>query len=369
MTSVIRALFLFVVLGFVTPASAGWVCYQPDPVGGMDTWYGSVYYQGGMPNDPSLKVGGWGDIYASAFRFNLSGLPVSATQAAFYLYAFPASGTPAALNWWRPNVNWQEATASLSNPVDQTFYLGSTTAPPTSGWYGIDITSLYNSWRTGSSVYLNYGLKMTPTATNNNFSFFYSSDYTGNTSLRPELCVNSASTESRIVLKWPVATTHAGTSISTKFGDPSLITCSDGTKKQHNGVDYVVSAGTAISASEDGFVKEVLDPSITSGWASNIVIEHDLPNKSGKFTTVSWHVNPTVSVGQFVPKGMQIATVANLATYGHGTHFHFGVRIGSYLAGTSGLGAMPYANHPCDNRPLFPSGFIDHENTANVLFQ
>jgi hypothetical protein len=59
---------------YAMPAKAT-VCYTPDPADGMDTWYGSIYNKTGMPNDSSLKVGGWGDTYATLLRFNLSGLP------------------------------------------------------------------------------------------------------------------------------------------------------------------------------------------------------------------------------------------------------------------------------------------------------
>ena len=117
-------------------------------------------------------------------------------------------------------------------------------------------------------------------------------------------------------------------------------------------------------------MQEVLDPSQTKGWASNIVIQHTSPT-GGKFTTVSWHVNPAtgISRGTFVPKGMQIGTVADLTPYGHGTHFHFGIRIGAYVARVSGLGALPYATHPCDGYPVFPAGFVDPEDPNYVLFQ
>jgi murein DD-endopeptidase MepM/ murein hydrolase activator NlpD len=362
-----RALLLLLLLG-ATPASAGWVCYTPDPVDGMDTWYGSSYYTGGMPNDSSLKVGGWGDIYTSAFRFNLSGLPVSATQAAFYLYAFPASGTPAALNWWRPNRNWQEATARLSNPVDQTFYLGSTTAPPTSGWYGIDITSLYNSWRTGSLLYLNYGLKVTPTANNNNFSFFYSSDYTGNTSLRPTLCVNSASVESRLVLKWPLGSNNTGRAVGNGYhwNDNWNNTYCGGLIKKHNGTDYSATAGWPVYAAEDGFVRRIATTS-TNNWGGFMAIEHN--GLSGKWTTLYWHISPVsgISEGDFVPKGMQIATVQDISVFGHGTHFHFGVRKQPYSSPVSVAGGLPQTD--CGGYPAFPASFVNPEDTSIVLFQ
>ena len=68
----------------------------------------------------------------------------------------------------------------------------------------------------------------------------------------------------------------------------------------------------------------------------------------------------------FVPKGMKIATVANL---GARTHFHFGVRKGNFDINVSGLGALPYANHPCDGYPVFPAGFVSPEDPTQVIFR
>jgi murein DD-endopeptidase MepM/ murein hydrolase activator NlpD len=87
-------------------------------------------------------------------------------------------------------------------------------------------------------------------------------------------------------------------------------------------------------------------------------------------------VEPLVDLGDFVPKGMQIATVANLAT---GPHLHFGLRIGSYdaayLNGTpfAGTGGLPQNNCQDSNGAWYPafssSGFISPESTGNILFQ
>lgn len=351
------------------PAHAEWVCYQPNATEGMDTSYGNVYNTGGMPNDPTMKVGGSnGNTYAAAFRFNMSGLTVSATQALLFLYTYP-SGTPTALNWYRPNANWQEATANWYRPVDQTFYLGSTSAPSGTGWYVIDFTSLYNLQRSGSPVYFNYGFKVTPTSTANTLSTFFSSD-AGNSGYWPALCVNSNSTETRIVLRQPInGAFYIGDGYHFRddwYAGGSY--CPSGVIKKHVGSDLHATAGTEVFLSDDGLVKSV---DYLGMWAYRIVVEHDLPNKSGKFTTVYMHVNPLagITAGMFIPKGTKIATVANLST---GPHLHFGIRIGPYSANVSGVGALPQATCTDPGKsfayPGFPENFIDPMDTSKVVF-
>jgi hypothetical protein len=69
-------------------------------------------------------------------------------------------------------------------------------------------------------------------------------------------------------------------------------------------------------------------------------------------------VNPapeasSANVGAFIPKGI--------------------VRMGAYVVGLSGTGALPYATHLCDGYPAFPSGFVNPEPgqvpQLNVILQ
>jgi hypothetical protein len=113
-----------------------------------------------------------------------------------------------------------------------------------------------------------------------------------------------------IKLLWPLSVPRSSSPPILGFEGESPLTCNDGYHKQHNGVDYDFPedsrslADTAVYAGEDGIVKEVTYD--RSGlWAYNIVLEHNLP-VSGKFTTVSWHVNPLVAENMFVPKGTGI---------------------------------------------------------------
>lgn len=123
---------------------------------------------------------------------------------------------------------------------------------------------------------------------------------------------------------------------------------------------------TEVYAAEDGVIKKRATTS-SNNWGGYMAIEHNHP-VSGKFITVYWHISPAsgTAEGDFVPKGMKIATVQDISAY-HTTHFHFGVQKSSYSVPTSYAGGLPQTN--CGGYPAFPAGFIDPDNTSNVLFQ
>lgn len=147
--------------------------------------------------------------------------------------------------------------------------------------------------------------------------------------------------------------------------------CPTGYQKYHNGTDYSASAGTTEYAPEDGIVKESVTD--TSGWGSNVVMEHTSPTGS-KYTSVIWHITPNADVtasnpGGFIPKGVPIGTVANL-TYPKVSHFHLGMRMAAYSYPTSGAGALPQSTCTEPNGLTylgFPASFVDVENSSNVI--
>ena len=354
---------------------------QPPAVEGMDTWFGS-YYNKTAQFDGRDRVGGWGDYYYSVLRFNLSGLPLVPTRVLLWRYSFNDGGTPTSINWFIPSTQWQTNTIGYNNrPNLYAFTYISSPAPALGTWTSVDITGLYYYWRQGgvwsggSQYYLNYGLFLSPQLNNNNYSSFYSSRTAG---YGPQLQVtyNTTSNDSKIQLKWPLGTNNTARTVSGySFGVPWIDSCG-GKPKLHTGTDYTANAGWTVYAPEDGIVKQILLPSQTGGWMSNIVIEHNTLT-GGKFTTVIWHINqPTVKVGDFVPKGMPMATIANLSS---GAHMHFGLRLGAYNAavygGTyyAGVGGLPQMNCQDANGTWYPqftvSGFINTQDVSQVLFQ
>jgi murein DD-endopeptidase MepM/ murein hydrolase activator NlpD len=302
-------------------------------------------------------------------RFDLSGLPQSAD--AVYLYLYPtSSGTPTNINWYLITNQWQSGTVNSTTNLNGA-YIWTTGVPNFAYWYTVNITSIYNQWRLGG----NYGLQLKPVSNNNNYTVFRSSTYGGGSGPWLRVDYTPQANDSVIKLKWPLGTNNVSRVVGGYHWDDPWISSCGGYVKKHNGTDYSATAGWPVYAAEDGVVREKTLSS--QGWRYNLVMEHNHP-VSGKYTTVYWHVEPLVNVNDFVPKGMQIATVANLAT---GPHLHFGLRIGAYSTavfnGTNyaGTGGLPQTNCQ-DNPPTGPwypafssSSFISPENTSNVLFQ
>jgi murein DD-endopeptidase MepM/ murein hydrolase activator NlpD len=356
----IHAVLIIIFLSFSTNALTADMWRNPAPYPeGMDTWFGSINNKTAQ-HDYRNRVGGWGDQYSSLLRFNLSGLPQLATNVLVWRYTIN-EGASTSINWWKINGQWQSNAVAYSNfPWGTLSYLGKTSTPSPGYWYTTNITSIYNQWRTGSVSTLNYGLILTPVNTNNYYSSFYSSAQGGGYGPWLQVTYTPQSNDSVIKLKWPLSTAYASRVVTQTYGiDWAGGVYCNGLIEKHNGVDYSAAAGTTVYAPEDGWVKHV---ELHTGWAYHIVLEHNHPI-NGKFTTVLWHVTPLSGIadGVFVPKGMKIATVANL---GGATHFHFGIRSGAYTKTISGTGALPQTS--CNGLPAFPEKFM---NPSVVLFQ
>lgn len=173
---------------------------------------------------------------------------------------------------------WQSRTVRLTNTPAAT-PIQSLTAPPASGWYFIDVTSLYNGWRSGNPSTLNYGLKLVPNSTNNKFDTFRSSAFYDK-AFRPRLVVSYTPqpADNVIKLKWPLGAVPRA--VNYGFGQDwtAYSTKCPGVRKLHNGTDYTATAGKPVYAAEDGVIREVTnDPR----WGHNIVLEHASPRESG----------------------------------------------------------------------------------------
>jgi Peptidase family M23 len=348
---------------------------RPDPYPvGQDTWLNNSGHKV-AEHDGRLEVGGWGDSYSIFLRFDLSGLPRTATQAKIFLYAYPHEDpryNPVGIVLKDVNSQWQSRELSLAT-YPTTVGLMSMAPPIANSWYSINVTDLYNQWRSGNLSNLNFGIALTPVTTNATFSVFRGSGYPRD-EYRPKLVITTDEVRSeRIQLKWPLSTPRT-TTVNSPFGDDWTANSTKciGISKLHSGTDFPATAlTTKIYAAEDGIIREVLAEN--TQWAGNVVLEHNGPN--GKFTTTYWHLNAkgealkykndTQKYPRFVAKGEQIGVVADLGTR---THFHFGVRVGAYERQWSGLGGIPSksctdANDGWDY-PGFPAGFVNPLSSA-----
>ena len=159
---------------------------------GQDLWITNFYSYNdnyGVDNDV-LRVGGWDDYYYSLLRFDLSaaGLPAQVSSATLRLYNNSGQGeTPTGMYVDKLNTSWTEAYGWYDYALAAT-NIGTTSAPPATGWLDIDVTSLANAWLQNPAS--NDGILLRPFNNNNNFNEFVSSDATGAMAqFHPELVV------------------------------------------------------------------------------------------------------------------------------------------------------------------------------------
>lgn len=181
------------------------IVLQPGPGEGKDIWTTSAYSYapggggpGGGRDNEWLEMGGWGDSYHILIEFDLTDSPPRALFARvelfvgkikgngttgvyvdriteFWDWRIQGTGLDHERLWWadRPS-----ATQWTPSPLP---------APIVGQWYSIDITNLYNAWKDGT--YPNYGIQLRPVSNDNRWNKFFSSDYTGDPTLRPKLVI------------------------------------------------------------------------------------------------------------------------------------------------------------------------------------
>jgi len=140
--------------------------------------------------DDKLQIGGWGDLYQSYLKFDLTGLPQNVSQAIFWIMPSatpsPKILTPFAVcpvtSFWDNNMIWN------TKPSAPSCY-GWYASPTPDNWWGLYITNWYTGWKNGTMA--NYGLKLIPQFNNNNnFDMFRSSRYTDVRWKRPLIQLN-----------------------------------------------------------------------------------------------------------------------------------------------------------------------------------
>lgn len=149
---------------------------------------------GGGLNDDQLQVGGWGDLYYSLLQLDLSGLPNHANAVVLRLYNNDRRPFPTGMYLDRIDQpwSWVDRLWWADKPATTQWRANSLPDPALNAWYEIDITDLYNGWKSGA--FPNYGLQLRPTQNNNNFNSFYSSDYLVDPTLRPMLLITPTPT-------------------------------------------------------------------------------------------------------------------------------------------------------------------------------
>ena len=221
----VATLFAFVLYTSNNIGITGFTIYtaQPDPATGKDTYLrqDSTLNYG---TDTVLKIGtvstGGGKELRTILYFNTSSIPASNTviQANLSIYlATSATENNITLNAYRLTSDWNETNTSwyainsstnwTSEGGDYDSNIISSTIINQTGWYNISIDSLVRNWVNGTQT--NYGVMLyAPGAGVGDSKEIYSSDYTDDITLRPQITIDH--------------TTNAVPSINTISTDSSI---------------------------------------------------------------------------------------------------------------------------------------------------
>ncbi len=308
-----------------------------DKVHMWDGWLNNSYNQT-LVRDDKLQVGGWGDVYRSYIKFDVEGLPENPALMAMYLPSFDRGDSSTTMPFamckngssWDLTLTWG---TQPSFPVCWGWY-----SPPAYGaWWGVDMTSLYNEWKNGTTV--NNGIMLTPQTNNNNFVTFRSLRHTA--PYRPVLRFDFTPT---INLKMPVPGNHEWL-VTTEAGGWD---CKGDYSAPHDGINYFAidfswrnnpDAGATIYtqtsdipilAAAGGVVSSVdyngTNPNAPNGYY--VAVDHDYDNNlnTGVSTRyLHFKYPPSVSPGQTVNQGDVLGYMGNTGN-SLGVHLHFGVR-------------------------------------------
>lgn len=343
---------------FVLRSFSATLTYQPSPYKGTDLWITNYYSYNddyGV-NDGRLRVGGWGDVYYSAIKFDLEGLPQNPTQVVLALFPYSVNdgSTVVPMNVARLTSEWNE-NSGWFNTTWMGISIGSLPAPTNFMWNGMNLTSVYKLWKSGAAA--NHGILLMPQANNNRFNTYYSSD-SPTITYRPFLQITYDETVTppnfRLPLpggrKWVVTTEIGG--LDHKYPNKYR---SDGTEEtlhhdefhdnNHSPGNYFsIDFGTASSPQYSGDIPILAAANgrvVNAEGGENhpngyfVVIDHDNDgNLYTGFSTRYLHMKyqPEVRVGDFVMQGKRLGYMGNTGRTAdgkptsHGTHLHFGVR-------------------------------------------
>ena len=120
-----------------------------------------------------------------------------------------------------------------------------------------------------------------------------------------------------------------GDFISTQFGEIRITNGEQNTRRSHYGMDFAVSTGTPVHASNSG---KVLVSEFLRNTGNTVVLDH-----GGGLKSFYYHMHTVEDLaGQVIDKGTLIGTVGTTG-YSTGPHLHFEMRIGEQAISPSML--------------------------------
>jgi WD40 repeat protein len=187
------------------PVPAGAIVAPSRPEVWKDIWTTSVLAYsdvtetpGGGKADEILRVGGSRDDYESLLQMEVAGLPERAASAQLYLFCREVVGYSNAMYLERITADWDWRIRGTGPDLKRLWYQDKPPSEPwgeqplpgplPGRWYPIDITRLYNAWKSGQLP--NHGVLLRPTFTKNEtFNLFYSSRHRHDPGLWPRLVI------------------------------------------------------------------------------------------------------------------------------------------------------------------------------------
>jgi murein DD-endopeptidase MepM/ murein hydrolase activator NlpD len=348
-TLIILATGIFLI---ASPAYAATVYYQPTPypsnittgVHVWDGWITDYYYGKTFVRDDRLLQGGWGDTYRTYVRFDTKGLPTNASRAVLWMWPYAVTNAMAVnfnlvTSSWGTSMTW-DTTNGPGQP--SATLLGSRGAPTLGQWWGTTITPWYNAWASNPAT--NYGFRLDPVLSNNDFNAFIASRY-ASVPARPQLQLDFTSpvTVPNFVmplpgnLSWLVTTEIGGwdckgtydefhDDVGNNFNYFS-IDFSRRNKNSSGSQQYSESDNIPVIAAAGGKVIVATSvPDSLNGYY--VVIDHDSDgNINTGFTTRYLHLKDRslVTVNQVVIQGDSLGYMGNTGL-SKGMHLHFGTR-------------------------------------------
>lgn len=373
-TKTIVFAFLFVL--FAVQASAQVTAYyQPTPypdgvTNGIHIWDGWLNnsYNQTFVMDDKLQIGGWGDVYLTFMKFDLTGLPVNPTSTTLYFMSYDRGdgSTQTPFNVCLPSADWSTSMTWTWMANNLTFSCSGWLTPPAApSWWGLGITSWYNNWRSTPSS--NHGIMLSPQYNNNRFDMLRSSRYADFQSdpyadgRRPMLSFTFNPT---LELKMPLPGNHEWL-VTT---EPGGYSCMDDYDVYHTDVyspgnyfsidfswrNYADPGATVYDDPDDDIpiLAAAGGKVVFAGGGDNpgdfngyyVVIDHDYDgNLDTGFSTRYLHMKywPSVSENTNVSQGALIGYMGTTGRYPNGdpvstgVHLHFGVRYGNGNPGSS----------------------------------
>ena len=321
---------------------------------GRDIWISSASDLG--VNDPQLRVGGSIDVNYSLIRFDLPNINLRSV-----ILELSRAGPDGTVPMFLDVVTspWDNSTRWSTRP--SATFIKTLPAPGQVNMYGIDITQLFQQWKSGAIP--NHGIQLRPDANPDQFNVFHSTEAFQPV---PGFGVPRLRVIPEYLLTFPLPGVYSPDRVSSNFGDHSQNEFCGTSRLLNTGIDFPAPVGTEVRAIARGVVRIANKDPKLGGY---IVVEHIHPNRV--LTSIYHHLEPikrndsdksgpkfeNLKPGDAVIRGQVIGRIA-LGSEVLAPHLHLQIREAGYEYPISLSTALP-EGQGCNGAPAFPELFYD----------